>query len=122
MMNLLKRLLISSFLISSVSIAEEVDMNLYIRSVPAVCGSPDAVASYIDRKELLPLNISFGKEGGVNEGKIVYIITYYVNEEASESLASVNVPDTTETCILYHTYDMIHNTEELLEGEKILWK
>ncbi len=120
-MNLLKRLLISSFLISSVSIAEEVDRNLYVRSVPAVCGDIEAVTEYVTSKELTPLNISFGKEGGQEEGKIVYIVTYYVNEEASESLASVNVPDVSETCILFHTFDMIHNTEEL-KGEKILWK
>ena len=40
------------------------------------------------------------------EGNPVYMITYYVNEDKTESAAVIDVPDGTESCILFHTFDL----------------
>ena len=83
---------------SSISYAE-----LYWQQVPAVCGIPEDVKKYTESKELKPVHISLGREAGDPNGKPVYMVTYYENED--QTLVTVDIPTAEETCILYHTFD-----------------
>ena len=37
-------------------------------------------------------------------------------------MATIQVPSGDESCILYISFDMIHNEEELKKGKGILWQ
>ena len=55
----------------------------------------------------------FGREGGVPDGKIVYIVVYWINEE-QETFASVSTPERPDhSCILFRTFDLKLNTDLL---------
>ena len=61
------------------SLANEHDNSLsdlpgyWWENVPSVCVPNTTLWQYAQRKELQPLNMSYGKEGGKPDGKIVYI-------------------------------------------------
>ena len=57
--------------------------------------------------------MSFGREGGVPDGKIVYIVVYWINEE-QETFASVSTPEQPDqSCIVFRPFDLKRNTDLL---------
>lgn len=93
--------------------------DFYVQELPAVCGTQDQVNQYIENNGYIVLNYSLGRANSEKDGDPVFVLAYYVNEDASQSMATVQVPNSDQTCILYITFDLIHNEEELKEGEKI---
>ena len=87
--------------------------NFWWEQVPAVCSTSDEIERWAEFKKFNPINISFGREGGVPDGQIVYIVVYWMNED-QESFASVSTPERPDqTCIVFRTFDMKLNTDLL---------
>ena len=85
--------------------------NFWWEQVPAVCSTTDEIERWAEFKKFTPVNMSFGREGGVPDGKIVYIVVYWINEN-EESFASVSTPDRPDqSCIIFRTFDMKLNTD-----------
>ena len=103
-----KLIVVLTLLCSTVSYAEHNNDNskygLYWNSIPAACGTPEEVQRYIEDKGLEPVHLSLGRTGSQPDGDPVYMVTYYENEN-NETLVTVDIPNATETCILYHTFD-----------------
>ena len=87
--------------------------NFWWEQVPAVCSTSDEIERWAEFKKFNPINISFGREGGVPDGQIVYIVVYWMNED-QESFASVSTPERPDqACIVFRTFDMKLNTDLL---------
>ena len=97
--------------------AEEKEYDVYMTQVPVMCGTPDVIESYITDNEFVPINVSVGKQGAKSDGKIMFLITYYINEEL-QTLATVDTPSNVERCIIFHTFDLKMN-EQLLNEKGI---
>lgn len=104
----MQKLLITilSFLFIGVSYADhDNDMGSYhFAQVPALCGTPNAIKKYLDHHKLEPYDIALGREGMEPTGTPVYMMTYWVSEDGHVA-ATIDVPQGTETCILFHTFD-----------------
>jgi len=118
----MKKLIIAlTLLITSFAFAEHetitpppVDkFNFWWEQVPAVCSTSDEIERWAEFKKFNPINISFGRAGGVPDGEIVYIVVYWMNEE-QETFASVSTPEKpNESCIVFRTFDLKLNTDLL---------
>ena len=87
--------------------------NFWWEQVPAVCSTSDEIERWAEFKKFNPINISFGRAGGVPDGEIVYIVVYWMNEE-QETFASVSTPEKpNESCIVFRTFDLKLNTDLL---------
>ena len=87
--------------------------NFWWEQVPAVCSTSDEIERWAEYKKFNPINISFGRAGGVPDGEIVYIVVYWMNED-QESFASVSTPQRPDqACIVFRTFDMKLNTDLL---------
>ena len=107
-------LLISSFAFAGHDIPHtEQDgekFNFWWERVPAVCSTSEEIERWAEYKKFNPINMSFGREGGVPDGKIVYIVVYWMNED-QESFASVSTPERPDqSCIVFRTFDMKLNS------------
>ena len=92
---------------SNVNADHENDLGRYYFSqVPALCGTPKQIDNYMSHYNMKPYHISLGREGMVETGQPVYMVTYYISEENGQSLATVDVPNQKERCILFHTFDL----------------
>lgn len=74
------------------------------RNLPAVCGLPADVEKYIELNDFEAVSVSLGRESSQPDGEPVYMVTYYANERG-ETLARVDIPNGSESCILYHTFN-----------------
>ena len=114
----MKKILIAiSLLLSSFAFADQESpkqkvekFNFWWEQVPAVCSTSDEIERWAEFKNFTPINMSFGREGGVPEGRIVYIVVYWINEK-QETFASVSTPEKPEeACIVFRTFDLKLNT------------
>ena len=74
--------------------------------IPAICVDNQVLEDYAERKGMQHLNISFGREGGRENGQIVYIVSYWVNVSNDQSMATVMTPGSTYSCVLFRTFDL----------------
>ena len=74
--------------------------------IPAICVDNQVLEDYAEKKDLQLLNISFGREGGQENGQIVYIVSYWVNVSNDQSMATVMTPGSTYSCVLFRTFDL----------------
>ena len=73
--------------------------------IPAICVDNQVLEEYTDRKELQLLNLSFGREGGKENGAVVYVISYWVNVHNDQTMATVMTPGSDYSCVLFRTFD-----------------
>ena len=112
-----KLLLILSILFSTSVYADHdkalLEGDLYMQNLPALCGTPENVATYIKHFEFEPEHLSLGRTRMMKDGEPVYMMTYMVNKDRTESISVLAIPNNTESCILYHTFDLITDLEHL---------
>jgi len=98
--------LISLFALSANADHEEKFKSYFFSQVPALCGSVDDIEVYIKHFKFKPQNISLGREGMNKNGQPVYMVTYYINEDGTETTVTIDVPSGKERCIIFHTFDL----------------
>ena len=100
-------LLFSLFVLSANADHEKTVGELYQLELPALCGTPQGIQTYIDHYNLKPLHLSLGRTGMVEDGEPVYMLTYMINEETGHTMAVLDIPSALERCILFHTFDLV---------------
>ena len=110
----MKRLILTALLglfWTSIVIAEDIKKyNFWWEQVPAVCSTSDEIQRWANDKNMVPVNVSVGKENGSPDGKIVYIVIYWIND-TGETFASVSTPDDPgNACIVFRTFDLRINS------------
>ena len=83
----------------------EPEFDFWWSNMPSVCGQKLEVVKWLDKHEFTPVSMSFGRDGGVAKGDIVYIVTLFINDKF-EQTTTVETPNGNEVCILYKTFDM----------------
>lgn len=120
----MKKLILGLLLICNFALAEtDYDKyGFYLQQLPGVCGPQEEVQRFAEDHDFIPLNYSLGREGSQPDGQPVFVVTYWVTEDVTQSMATIQIPNGDESCILYISFDMIHNEEELKKGKGILWQ
>tara|TARA_B100000929_G_C15426111_1_gene393076 strand:- start:178 stop:528 length:351 start_codon:yes stop_codon:yes gene_type:complete len=105
-----KLILILTLFLSSIAYAEtQKKYDFWWEQLPMVCSSNDEIKRWATDNKFLPLNISYGRQGGKPDGEIVYMVIYWMND-TGQTMASVQTPDTPQqTCILFRTFDLTMN-------------
>lgn len=113
MKKLILSIIISVFIAMAAYADDVVEMlpGVWWERVPAVCVEKQDLYEFAFRKDLQPLNRSFGRAGGREDGEIVYIITYWVNIHNDQSMATVQVPGADYECVLYRTFNLELNPD-----------
>ena len=83
----------------------EPEFDFWWSNMPSVCGMKPEVVRWLDKHKFIPVSISFGRDGGVKTGEIVYVVTLFTNDNYEQTV-TVETPNGTEVCILYKTFDM----------------
>ena len=100
-------ILLITFLLTSIAFSEEQKKyNFYWDQVPVVCADPEEIDRWADDKGFTPLSISYGREGGKPDGKVVYIVVYYLNRDNGETFATVTTPTSTDVCVIFRTFGL----------------
>ena len=102
-----------TFLLLSTTIAasdheakQQLQPGLYWQSMPVVCGHIDSVNSYIEQYNFLPENQTAGRANAKITGNPVYVVTYFINVDRSETLATIHVPGDPEVCMIFRSFNL----------------
>ena len=105
-------ILLITFLLTSVAFSEEQKKyDFYWDNIPVVCAAPEEIDRWAEHKGFTPLSISYGREGGKPDGKVVYIVVYYLNRDNGETFATVTTPTSTDVCVIFRTFGLQLNPE-----------
>mgnify|MGYP006252766547 FL=1 len=74
--------------------------------VPVVCGTSEEVSRYLGDKGFKLDSVSIGREGANKEGDPAYWVSYYINEDGTESVSAITSPSGHETCMMYRSFDL----------------
>ena len=116
-----KLILILSLLFASIAYAEHErselkKYNFWWEQIPVVCSTSDEIQRWANDKNFIPVNMSVGRENGSQDGKIVYVVIYYIND-SWQSFAGISTPENpSQTCVVFRTFDLRIN-EGLKEKE-----
>ena len=103
---LILSLLLASFAYAEHEEQEQKTYNFWWETIPAVCSTSDEIQRWANDKNMVPVNVSVGKENGQPDGKIVYIVIYWIND-TGEPFASLSTPDDPgNACIVFRTFDL----------------
>jgi hypothetical protein len=114
----MKKLLISLLLFCSIASADThfSKYNFYLQELPSVCGSYDSVNKFAEDNNFVPFSYSIGREESQPDGQPIFIVTYWINEDESQTMVTIQIPDGIESCILYISFDLIYNQPEFKKG------
>ena len=85
--------------------------DFYWDNIPVVCAAPEEIDRWAEHKGFTPLSISYGREGGKPDGKVVYIVVYYLNKNNGETFATVTTPTSPDVCVVFRTFGLQLNPE-----------
>ena len=120
----MKKILLVLTILTGYAYADHVETPgiIYLADVPAICGTPAKIRAYTEHFKLIPYNISLGREGMNIKGEPVFMVTYYMTADKSETAVTVDVPEQSETCLIYHSFDNTFNTDFDKETKELKWK
>tara|TARA_R100000152_G_C6678664_1_gene113095 strand:- start:170 stop:523 length:354 start_codon:yes stop_codon:yes gene_type:complete len=79
--------------------------DFYWNQMPTVCAIKSELNRWLEDNNFHPVSMSFGRENGREDGKVVYAVVVYINDNY-EMAAIVETPDDSEGCIVFRTFNM----------------
>tara|TARA_B100001057_G_scaffold46387_1_gene41356 strand:+ start:352 stop:711 length:360 start_codon:yes stop_codon:yes gene_type:complete len=109
--NLLLAFLLIFILGTSVAIADHKPTTEYDglewSQLPVICGTSEAVNEYLVHNKFELQNLSVGKENASPGGQSVYMVSYFINEDKTQSMAVITAPSGVESCMLYRSFELM---------------
>ena len=110
--NLLLAFLLSFILITSVAVADHKPTTEYDglswSQLPTICGTTEAVNEYLVHNEFELESLSVGKENARADGQNVYMVSYFINKERTETMAVITAPSGMESCMLFRSFELMY--------------
>ena len=110
--NLLLAFLLSFILITSVAVADHKPTTEYDglswSQLPTICGTTEAVNEYLIHNEFELENLSVGKENAQDWGAPVYMVSYFINKDRTETMAVITAPSGMERCMLFRSFELMY--------------
>tara|TARA_Y200000002_G_scaffold191827_1_gene158324 strand:+ start:1139 stop:1498 length:360 start_codon:yes stop_codon:yes gene_type:complete len=81
--------------------------NMFWSQLPVICGNTMDVAVYLEEHDFKLESVSTGRAGASAEGEPVFMVSYFVKEDKTESIPVVTaLPKGDESCMLYRSFDL----------------
>jgi hypothetical protein len=109
--NLLLAFLLSFILLTSVAVADHKPTTEYDglewSQLPVICGTTESVNDYLIHNEFELESLSVGKENARESGQNVYMVSYFINKERTQTMAVITAPSGMESCMLYRSFELM---------------
>ena len=96
-------------------VPEAETFDFYWSQMPTVCAPRAEVTRWLMKHNFVPVSVSFGKEDGKKDGRIVYAITMYISE-GNQMAAVAETQTSADVCVLFRTYDIQVNPNLVKPG------
>ena len=96
-------------------VPETETFDFYWSQMPTVCAPRSEVTRWLMKHKFVPVSVSFGKEDGKEDGRVVYAITMYISE-GNQMAAVAETQTSADVCVLFRTYDIQVNPNLVKPG------
>jgi len=79
------------------------------QSMPMICAPGNTIHNDLTAKGFVAVNMSLGRKDADPKGEPVFMVTYYISMDGNSTAATMNIPTSTDTCLLYVTHDLVIN-------------
>ena len=79
------------------------------QSMPMICAPGNTIHNVLTAKGFVAVNMSLGRKDADPKGEPVFMVTYYISMDGNSTAATMNIPTSTDTCLLYVTHDFVIN-------------
>jgi len=76
------------------------------QTMPMICGPGNTVHDNLTNQGFKPVNVSLGRADAEPQGEPKFMITYYVSTNGNSTAVTMNIPTSSDTCLLYITHDL----------------
>ena len=109
--NLMLAFLLIFIFTTNISLADDKQKTEYDglewSQIPVICGTKEAVNEYLVHNEFKLENLSVGKENASPGGQSVYMVSYFINKERTETMAVITAPSALESCMLFRSFELM---------------
>ena len=109
--NLLLAFLLIFICLTSVAVADHKPTTEYDglnwSQLPVICGTTESVNEYLIHNEFELESLSVGKENARESGQNVYMVSYFINKERTQTMAVITAPSGMESCMLYRSFELM---------------
>ena len=109
--NLLLAFLLIFICLTSVAVADHKPTTEYDglnwSQLPVICGTTESVNEYLIHNEFELESLSVGKENAQEGGQSVYMVSYFINKERTQTMAVITAPSGMESCMLYRSFELM---------------
>jgi len=95
-------------------VPETETFDFYWSQMPTVCAPRAEVTRWLMKHDFVPVSVSFGKEDGKKDGRVVYAITMYISKNQMAAVAETQT--SADVCVLFRTYDIQVNPNLVKPG------
>ena len=95
-------------------VPEAETFDFYWSQMPTVCAPRAEVTRWLMKHDFVPVSVSFGKEDGKKDGRVVYAITMYIPKNQMAAVAETQT--SADVCVLFRTYDIQVNPNLVKPG------
>jgi len=85
---------------------QEYGGGMYWSHVPVICGMTGVVQEYLSRNDFILENVSVGRKGANQHGEPVYMVSYFLNKDKTQSIAVITSPSGLESCMMFKSFDL----------------
>ena len=96
-------------------VPETETFDFYWSQMPTVCAPRSEVTRWLIKHNFVPVSVSFGKEDGRQENRVVYAITLYINP-TYQMAAIAETQNSPDKCVLFRTFDLQLNPNLVKPG------
>ena len=76
------------------------------QKLPMVCAEGNTIFEELTAKGFVAVNMSLGRTNFDPKGEPVFLLTYFISSDGSSTAATMNVPISEDTCLLFVTHDL----------------
>ena len=81
------------------------------QQMPIICASGDTIVQGLTERGFVPVNMSLGRKGSTPDGEPVFLVTYFLHQDGTGTAATVNIPTSQDTCLMFVTHDLVINNQ-----------
>jgi len=85
-----------------------IDEPFHWMNMPVICAQSDAILERVKSLNMVPVEISFGKRGAVQDGEIVFAVMMFIGPN-NERAVVTSIPNSQEACLVYISFDARSN-------------
>ena len=82
------------------------DLGYQWQQIPAMCAPERQVLDDLKAQGFVPVNMSLGRERSDPQGEPVFLVTYFITQDMSGTAATLSIPTSPITCVLFITHDL----------------